>query len=164
MTKREFRPYFLWDEDVSLGKLQQVLAGPDSRRRDELLGKMLREARDIDVWQFVRPAEVAGALERLWRSWGRRVLELPPRRLASPWSPRHLASSPRSSARYWQRRNRAERRRGWRCCAAGHAAARRRPRCAMPRGPGQTAGSSRGSGVGDPRQSGVPAVRMVGFR
>jgi hypothetical protein len=72
MTRQDLRPYFLWDEDVSIGELQQTLAGSDSPRRDELLGKMLREARDIDVWQFVRPADVAGALERLRRPLGRR--------------------------------------------------------------------------------------------
>jgi hypothetical protein len=33
---------------------------------------MLREARDIDVWHFVRPVEVADALERLRRRLGRR--------------------------------------------------------------------------------------------
>jgi hypothetical protein len=33
---------------------------------------MLREARDIDVWQFVRPAEVARVLDRLRRWIGRR--------------------------------------------------------------------------------------------
>jgi hypothetical protein len=72
MTRQDLRPYFLWDEDVSIGELQQILAGPDSPRRDQLLGKMLREARDLDVWQFVRPVEVAGALERLRRRLGRR--------------------------------------------------------------------------------------------
>ncbi len=72
MTNGALRPYFLWDEDVSIGELEQILAGPDSPRRDELLGKMLREARDIDVWRFVRPVEVAGALERLRRALGRR--------------------------------------------------------------------------------------------
>ena len=53
MTRRDLRPYFLWDEDVSIGELQQILAGTESPRRDPLLGKRLREARDIDVWQFV---------------------------------------------------------------------------------------------------------------
>jgi hypothetical protein len=72
MTRRDLRPYFLWDEDVSIGELQQILAGPHGPRRDQLLGKMLREARDLDVWQFVRPIEVAGALERLRRRLGRR--------------------------------------------------------------------------------------------
>jgi hypothetical protein len=72
MTRRDLRPYFLWDEDVSIGELHQILAGPDGFRRDQLFGKMLREARDIDVWNFVRPAEVASALERLRRRLGRR--------------------------------------------------------------------------------------------
>jgi hypothetical protein len=72
MTKQELRPYFLWDEDVSIGELHQALDGADSPRRDQLLAKMLREARDIDVWHFIRPAEVARVLERLRRRIGRR--------------------------------------------------------------------------------------------
>jgi hypothetical protein len=72
MSRRDLRPYFLWDEDVSIDELRGILAGPDGSRRDQLLGKMLREARDIDVWQFVRPAEVARVMERLRRRVGRR--------------------------------------------------------------------------------------------
>lgn len=72
MSKRELRPYFLWDEDVSIGELHRVLAEPDGPRRDQLLAKMLREARDIDVWEFVRPVEVARVLDRLQRRLGRR--------------------------------------------------------------------------------------------
>jgi hypothetical protein len=72
MGKREARPYFLWDEDVSIDELHEILAGPDSPRRDQLLGKMLREARDIDVWHFVRPVEVARVLDRPRRRLGRR--------------------------------------------------------------------------------------------
>ena len=72
MAQLELRPYFLWDEDVSIGELQAVFAAPDGPRRDQLLAKMLREARDIDVWEFVRPLEVARVLERLRRRIGRR--------------------------------------------------------------------------------------------
>jgi hypothetical protein len=72
LSRGDLRPYFLWDEDVSIDELRQVLAGPDSPRRDKLLGKMLREARDIDVWIFMTPAEVARALPRLGRRLGRR--------------------------------------------------------------------------------------------
>jgi hypothetical protein len=74
MRELDRRPYFLWDEDVSVGELRTLL-----RQRDEddpvrlrLLGKMLREARDIDVWTFVTPAEVARALPRIERRLGRR--------------------------------------------------------------------------------------------
>ncbi len=72
MSRGDLRPYFFWDEDVSIDELRAVLAGPDSSQRDRLLGKMLREARDIDVWSFVTPAEVARALPRLGRRLGRR--------------------------------------------------------------------------------------------
>jgi len=70
MTKAHLRPYFLWDEDVSIEELRAILAGPEGARRDQLLGKMLREARDLDVRCFVRPIEVARSLERLRRRLG----------------------------------------------------------------------------------------------
>ena len=72
MAAGELRPYFLWDEDVSIEELRQVLSGPETPRRDQLLAKMLREARDLDVWEFVRPADVARVLDRLQRRLGRR--------------------------------------------------------------------------------------------
>jgi len=72
MTKGHLRPYFLWDEDVSIDELRESLSGPESPRRDQLMGKMLREARDLDVWCFVRPADVARSLDRLRRRIGRR--------------------------------------------------------------------------------------------
>jgi hypothetical protein len=72
MKASDRRPYFLWDEDVSIEELRSVLAGPDSPRRLQLLGKMLREARDIDVWAFVTPAEVARCLPLVGRRLGRR--------------------------------------------------------------------------------------------
>lgn len=71
-TRGDARPYFLWDEDTSIDELRQVLSGPDSERRERLIGKMLREARDTDVWQFVSPEEVARILPRIGRYLGRR--------------------------------------------------------------------------------------------
>jgi hypothetical protein len=66
------RPYFLWDEDVSIDELRQMLrAGPEPERM-RLMGKMLREARDTDVWRFLTPEDVAGALPSLGRRLGRR--------------------------------------------------------------------------------------------
>lgn len=72
LDRTDLRPYFFWDEDVSIGELRSVLAGPPSDDRDRLLAKLLREARDIDVWRFVTPTEVANALPRLRRRVGRR--------------------------------------------------------------------------------------------
>jgi hypothetical protein len=72
LDRTDLRPYFFWDEDVSIGELRGVLEGPSTDERDRLLAKLLREARDIDVWCFVTPAEVADALPRLRRRVGRR--------------------------------------------------------------------------------------------
>ncbi len=72
MSRGDCRPYFLWDEDVSIDELRAILAGPDGPRRQQLFGKMLREARDFDVWRFVSPEEVAQALAGLGRRLGRR--------------------------------------------------------------------------------------------
>jgi hypothetical protein len=58
LTREHERPYFLWDEDRSIAEFRRALldAGPAERRR--LIGKLMREARDPDVWQFVTPREV----------------------------------------------------------------------------------------------------------
>lgn len=72
LDRADLRPYFFWDEDISIGELQSVLDGPPSAERDRLLAKLLREARDIDVWRFITPAAVAEALPRLRRRMGRR--------------------------------------------------------------------------------------------
>lgn len=72
MTRGQERPYFLWDEDVTTDELRAVLRGPPGWERDRLFGKMLREARDIDVWHFVTPVDVAQALPALGRRVGRR--------------------------------------------------------------------------------------------
>jgi hypothetical protein len=47
LERADLRPYFLWDEDVSIAELREALAHGDPW--------MLREARDIDV----RDAECA---------------------------------------------------------------------------------------------------------
>lgn len=69
----DVRPYFFWDEDVTVGELRAAIAAPDGAARDRLIGKMLREARDLDVWTFVTPTEVARLLPRLERRLGRRA-------------------------------------------------------------------------------------------
>jgi hypothetical protein len=73
LQRVDLRPYFLWDEDVSIAELREILAQGDDYTRDRLLGKMLREARDIDVWHFVTPTQVADALPRVERRLGRRA-------------------------------------------------------------------------------------------
>jgi hypothetical protein len=72
LTEEDARPYFLWDEDVTIRELRERLHGADEPERLRLLGKLLREARDTDVWSFVSLAEVVDALPRLGRHLGRR--------------------------------------------------------------------------------------------
>ena len=75
MGHSDARPYFLWDEDVSVAELRAILneRDEDDPTRLRLLGKMLREARDLDVWSFVRPLDVARALPKIERRLGRRA-------------------------------------------------------------------------------------------
>jgi hypothetical protein len=73
LSQGDKRPYFLWDEDVTVAELHAALRGDDRELRLRLLGKMLREARDIDVWLFVTPEEVEKELPLLTRRLGRRA-------------------------------------------------------------------------------------------
>lgn len=72
LTNEDERPYFLWDEDISLREFKQRLHGPDAADRLQMLAKLMREARDIDVWMFITPQEAADALPLLTRRLGRR--------------------------------------------------------------------------------------------
>lgn len=72
LTRRDARPYFLWNEDLSIAELRERLSGADPRERLRLLTILLREARDLDVWEFVSPQEVAAALPEIAGRLGRR--------------------------------------------------------------------------------------------
>ena len=43
-TDEDKRPYFLWDEDLSLREFKARLFGPDPAERLRMLAKLLREA------------------------------------------------------------------------------------------------------------------------
>lgn len=65
-------PYFLWDEPMTVAELEKQirpLATPESIR---LLAKVLREARDTDVWRFVSPDQIARHWDALSPHLGRR--------------------------------------------------------------------------------------------
>jgi hypothetical protein len=66
------RPYFLWNEDLTVAELRRRLARGDESERLRLLVILLREARDLDVWAFVTPLEVAEALPQVAPRLGRR--------------------------------------------------------------------------------------------
>lgn len=72
LSRGQSRPYFLWDEDLSIEELRRKLQGGDEPERLRLMAKLLREARDIDVWAFVTPQQVAEALSSIRHRLGRR--------------------------------------------------------------------------------------------
>jgi len=48
-------PYFLWDEPMTVVELRRKLDSAHPAERFRLLGKILREACDTDVWNFTTP-------------------------------------------------------------------------------------------------------------
>lgn len=73
LSRDDVRPYFLWDEQLTVAELRQRLGGDDEAERLRLIAKMLREARDTDVWEFVTPRQVADVLPDIERALGRRA-------------------------------------------------------------------------------------------
>lgn len=65
-------PYFLWDDPMTVQEVHTRLATASLPERDRLLGKILREARDTDVWHFTTPVELAKRMGALSRHLGRR--------------------------------------------------------------------------------------------
>lgn len=65
-------PYFLWDDPLSVSELKHLLATASPPERNRWLGKILREARDTDVWRFTTPEEVAARWDALAPHLGRR--------------------------------------------------------------------------------------------
>jgi hypothetical protein len=68
----ETRPWFLWDEDMSVGELRQTLVDENHPRWVELAAKVMREARDDQVWLFLPVERVAARYSDLAPRLGRR--------------------------------------------------------------------------------------------
>ena len=65
-------PYFLWDDPMTVAELKFRLKTLSESERLALLGKVLREARNTDVWFFTTPQEVLRLWPKLERHLGRR--------------------------------------------------------------------------------------------
>lgn len=65
-------PYFLWDEPMTVAELRRRLASASAPEQARLLGKILRDARDTDVWRFTTPEEVVRRWPELSLHLGRR--------------------------------------------------------------------------------------------
>ena len=65
-------PYFLWDEPMTVSALRERLRTASPPEGARLLAKILREARDTDVWLFTTPDEIAARWDELSLHLGRR--------------------------------------------------------------------------------------------
>jgi hypothetical protein len=65
------RPYFLWDNDVTLGELRAHLAAADDDRRAYWLAKLMRQAKPDDALAIAGADEMRRLWARLERSLGR---------------------------------------------------------------------------------------------
>ena len=71
LAQEDMRPYFLWDEDTSIRELRTMLASGDRERRIRYIAKIMREARDDDVWRFLSLGEVLDLWPELGPMLGR---------------------------------------------------------------------------------------------
>lgn len=66
-------PYFMWDEPMTNSELKKRLETASVPERTRLLAKVLRQARDTDVWAFTTPAEVVELWDALKPMLGKRL-------------------------------------------------------------------------------------------
>ena len=65
-------PYFLWDEPMTVAELKVKLATASKDEKMRFVGKILREARDTDVWKFTTPEFVRQNWAEIEKHLGRR--------------------------------------------------------------------------------------------
>jgi hypothetical protein len=65
-------PYFLWDEPMTVAQLKDRLQTASRAERTRLFAKILREARDPDVWRFTTPDEIRQSWAEIRIHLGRR--------------------------------------------------------------------------------------------
>lgn len=64
-------PYFTWDEPLTVAEVKRRLREASPAESARLLGKILREARDTDVWKFTTPDEVHRRWDEIHKHLGR---------------------------------------------------------------------------------------------
>jgi hypothetical protein len=62
LTNPSAVPYFLWDEPLTVAGIRRRLTTASHAEQIRLLARLMREARDTDVWKFTSPKDV-------WLKW-----------------------------------------------------------------------------------------------
>ena len=65
------RPYFLWDLDIDLASFERLLRHPDPEVRAYFVGKLMRQAKPDDVFQFVSKTTIRELWPKVQRYLGR---------------------------------------------------------------------------------------------
>jgi len=65
------RPYFLWDDDMTLETFRKRLRDPDPEVRAYFVGKLMRQAKPDDVFSFVSVREIEAEWVRIDRYLGK---------------------------------------------------------------------------------------------
>jgi len=73
LDREDGRPYFVWEEPITVGELRRLLRDGDQEERLRWTARILRDARFEDVWRFLTAKEVARAFEALRPRLGRRA-------------------------------------------------------------------------------------------
>lgn len=66
-------PYFLWDAPITNAQLRQRLSTSSEKEKARLIGKIMRQARDSDVWRYTTPHEVLLLWPQIKPVLGRRL-------------------------------------------------------------------------------------------
>ena len=64
------RPYFLWDCDLDIHQFEQRLEHPDPAVRGYFIGKLMRQAKPDDVFEFVSPGTIRTEWDQLEKHLG----------------------------------------------------------------------------------------------
>jgi len=65
MKDEDSRPYFLWDEPLTIRQLREILRSGSEQERLAYMAKILREARCEDVWEFLSVDDLVRHWEQL---------------------------------------------------------------------------------------------------
>jgi len=72
MRAEDCRPYFLWDEPLTIRQLREILRSGSEQERLAYMAKILREAGYEDVWEFLSVDDLVRHWEQLAPRLGRR--------------------------------------------------------------------------------------------
>jgi hypothetical protein len=65
------RPYFLWDDEMSMEAFQAKLRDPDPEVRAYFIGKLMRQAKPDDVFSFLALEDIGGQWALIERYLGK---------------------------------------------------------------------------------------------